>query len=415
VLTSLFGDLGAARTGARARNQPGFAATAILDTVASEVNARGQIIDRHSRDLVVTGSPAQAIRDHFASTRSDLETASAMITLLDPVGVWASAVIKALSDAGGRPIERLHLREQTTLRTLAMIERTTLVRRHEDTLRIVHADVREPGSDNSEIPVALMERSQMTTVVIGPLQPRAIDGLLVTLLHASMLPTWRCPNLLFLLPPNAVWIANKISAVAWPARLHVHVLSESISGASAVWNAMLGMWNHIKVQPGWEPPMPAPPAANDESPVKIRDLGALGHAEDEPTQIMRVTRPVFDPARMRLALAGMLAVDGLLACAVVDGHNGLVLARETQGETDIDIDLAAAAAAQVLSAQRQAGAGTGLADKVEEIVTSAGARQQVIRAVAQMPELFIVALLDKPRTNLSLARFQLAELERRLG
>jgi len=416
VLTSLFGDLGAARTaGARARNHPGFAATAILDTVASEVNARGQIIDRHSRDLVVTGSPAQAIRDHFASTRSDLETASAMITLLDPVGVWASAVIKALSDAGGRPIERLHLREQTTLRTLAMIERTTLVRRHEDTLRIVHADVREPGSDTGEIPVALMERSQMTTVVIGPLQPRAIDGLLATLLHASMLPTWRCPNLLFLLPPNAVWIANKISAVAWPARLHVHVLSESISGASAVWNAMLGMWNHIKVQPGWEPSMPASPAANDEAPVKIRDLGALGHAEDEPAQIMRVTRPGIDPARVRLALAGMLAVDGLLACAVVDGHNGLVLARETQSETDIDVDLAAAAAAQVLRAHRQAGAGTGLGDKVEEIITSAGARQQVIRAVAQIPELFIVALLDKPRTNLALAQCQLAELERGLS
>jgi len=422
VLTSLFGDLGAARAaGARSRRDPGFAATAIFDTVAVEVNARGQIIDRHTRDLVVTGSPAQAIREHFDSTRSDLETASAMITLLDPVGVWASAVIKALSDAGGRPIERLHLREQTTLRTLAMIERTTLVRRHEDTLRIVHADIREPASgsasDNAEIPVALMERSQMTTVVIGPLQPHAIDALLATLLHASMRPTWRCPNLLFLLPPNAVWIANKVSAVAWPARLHVHLLSESITGASAVWNAMLGIWNHIKVQPGWEPSVPARPAANDESPIRIRDLGALGHAPDDEAsaRIVRVTRPHIDPARVRLALAGMRAVEGLLACAVVDGHNGLVLAREAAGETNIDIDLAAAAAAQVLRAHRQAGAGSGLADKVDEIVTSAGSRQQVIRTVASLPELFVVALLDKARTNLALARFQLAELERGLA
>ena len=140
----------------------GFAATAILESVATEVNERGQMVDRHSHDLVVSGSPAQAIREHFAATRADLETATSLITLLDPVGVWASAVIKALSDAGGRPIERLHLREQTTLRTLAMIERTTLVRRHEDTLRIYHADVRAPGRENAEIPVALMERSQMT-------------------------------------------------------------------------------------------------------------------------------------------------------------------------------------------------------------------------------------------------------------
>ncbi len=56
-----------------------------------------------------------------------------------------------------------------------MIERTTLVRRQEDTLRIFHADVRAPGPENAEIPVALMERSQMTAVIIGPMQPHAIE------------------------------------------------------------------------------------------------------------------------------------------------------------------------------------------------------------------------------------------------
>src|SRR5207344_2011218 len=182
VLTSLFGDLGAVRDriiepiAGDDHPDAGFAATAIMESVATEVNARGQMVDRYSQDLVVSGSPAQAIREHFAATRADLETATSLITLLDPVNVWASAVIKALSDAGGRPIERLHLREHPTLRTLATIERTTLVRRHEDTLRIYHADVRSPGSENAEIPVALMERSQMTAVVIGPLQPHAIDG-----------------------------------------------------------------------------------------------------------------------------------------------------------------------------------------------------------------------------------------------
>ena len=164
MLTSLFGDLGQAKGPRRTdggESDAGFAATAIMESVATEVNARGQMVDRHSKDLVVTGSPAQAIREHFADTRADLDTATSLITLLDPAGVWASAVIKALSDAGGRPIERLHLREQTTLRTLATIERTTLVRRQEDTLRIFHADVRAPGPENAEIPVALMERSQI--------------------------------------------------------------------------------------------------------------------------------------------------------------------------------------------------------------------------------------------------------------
>lgn len=418
MLTSLFGDLGPVDGAKRADDAPdaGFAATAIMESVATEVNARGQMVDRHSHDLVVTGSPAQAIREHFADTRSDLETATSLITLLDPAGVWASAVIKALSDAGGRPIERLHLREHNTLRTLATIERTTLVRRHEDTLRIYHADVRAPGSENAEIPIALMERSQMTTVIIGPLQPHAIDALLATLYAAAMLPTWRCPNLLFMLPPSAVWIANKVSAIVWPARLHVHVLSESMSGVSSVWNAMLGMWNQVKAQPGWDPAGSAPLLGINEFPFKV---SALTPSAPEPTApsaaLMRVSRNALDPAAARHALAGMLALDGLIGCAIVDSTTGLVLARELRDDATVDMDLAAAASAQVLRAHRQAARSMGLGEQVDEVMTSAGPRQQVMRTVSKHPALFLVALLDKHRTNLALVRFNLMEVERGLG
>ena len=422
MLTSLFGDLGPPRNLKRSAEAPdaGFAATAIMESVATEVNARGQMVDRHSHDLVVTGSPAQAIRDHLADTRSDLDTATSLITLLDPSGVWASAVIKALSDAGGRPIERLHLREHTTLRTLATIERTTLVRRHEDTLRIYHADVRAPGSENAEIPVALMERSQMTTVIIGALQPHAIDALLATLNTAAMLPTWRCPNLLFMLPPNAVWIASKISAIAWPGRLHVHVLSESMTGASSVWNAMLGMWNHIRAQPAWAPAENPPLAGMSEFPIKLGDGGpsstAAAVAGGSPPAVVRVSRNVLDPARARLALAGMLTLDGLIGCAVVDSSTGLVLAREARDAApSVNLDLAAAACAQVLRAHRQAARNMGLADRVDEVMTSAGPRQHLMRTLSAHPDLFLVVLLDKHRTNLALARFQLMEVERGLA
>jgi predicted regulator of Ras-like GTPase activity (Roadblock/LC7/MglB family) len=441
VLTSLFGDLGSpkeprGKKGASVdadEPETGFAATAIMESFATEVNARGQMVDRHSHDLVVTGSPAQAIREHLASTRADLETATSLITLLDPAGVWASAVIKALSDAGGRPIERLHLREHSTLRTLATIERTTLVRRHEDTLRIYHADVRVPGSENAEIPVALMERSQMTTVIIGPLQPHAIDALLDALHAAAMLPTWRCPNLLFMLPPNAVWIANKISAVAWPARLHVHVVSESMTGASSVWNAMLGMWNQVKSQPGWEPAANPPMMGMNDFPIKVSELGsppvaatsvmvgagalfapaeALPHALPQPT--VRISRSTLDPTRARQALASMLTLEGLLGCAVVDSTTGLVLARETRDDRPVDMNLAAAACAQVLRAHRQASRSMGLPDQIDEVMTSAGPRQQVMRTLSRFPDLFLVALLDKHRTNLAMVRFQLMEIERGL-
>jgi predicted regulator of Ras-like GTPase activity (Roadblock/LC7/MglB family) len=429
MLTSLFGDLGPPKDPAKKPRQDtdapdeGFAATAILESMATSVNDQGKIVDRHQHDLVVSGSPAQAIREHFATTRADLETASRLITLLDPVGIWASAVIKALSDAGGRPIERLHLREQTTLRTLATIERTTLVRRHEDTLKIYHADVRAPGRDNAEIPVALMERSHMTTVIIGPMQPHAIDALLVSLVEATSLPTWRCPNLLFMLPPSAVWIANKISAVSWPQRLHVHVLNEPMTSASSVWNAMLGMWNHVKTQPAWEPPEVALGIA--DYPIKVADLQADAGELAGPTAaaravrqavkpVMRVSHPALDAASAREALADMLAIDGLLGCAVVDGTTGLVLAREAREDQPADLDLSAAASAQVLRSHRMAARSMGLTDQIDEVMVSAGPRQQVLRTVSRHPDLFLMALLDKQRANLALARYKLMEIEKSL-
>jgi len=433
VLTSLFGDLGPAKDDKKPRGEddgaPVFAATAIMETVATEVNDRGQMIDRHLRDLVVSGSPAQAMREHFAATRADLDTASSMITLLDPVGVWASAVIKALSDAGGQPIERLHLREKATLRTLAMIERTTLVRRHEDTLRICHADLRAPGPDNAEIPIALMERSQMTAVIIGPMQPHAIDALLESLQQATTLPTWRCPNLLFMLPPSATWIAHKVGAVVWPARLNVHVLNESMTGASSVWNAMLGMWNRVKMQPAWDPmaspaaisPFPVPPADADGGSQQVRVNPAAGarsgsaSAAAEPPPLMRVSRNVVEPAQARAALGPMLTLDGMLGCAVVDGASGLVIARELREDQPVDVELAAAACAQVLRTHRQAARSMGISEHIEEIITTAGARHQLVRTLPRHGELFLMALLDKHRTNLALARFQLIEVERALA
>ena len=429
MLTSLFGDLGSGAPSRRdSRNRDdepdhGFAATAILESVATAVNDRGQMVDRHQRDLVVTGSPAQAMRDHFATTRGDLETASRLITMLDPSGVWASAVVKALSDAGGQPVERLHLREQMTLRTLAMIERTTLVRRHEDTLKIYHADVRAPGRDNAEIPVALMERSQMTTVIIGGMQPHTIDALLASLFESTQLPTWRCPHLLFMLPPNAAWIANKIGAMVWPKSLHVHVLSESMTSASSVWNAMLGTWNQVKSQPGWQAAA-APLLGGQDFPIKVAEIGPLPKPNEGATasaaavttapMLVRVSRPALDPARAKQALADMLTLDGLLGCAVVDGTTGLVLARELREDQPVDMDLAAAACAQVLRAHKLAARSMGLSEQTEEVMTSAGARQQVLRTVSRYPELFLVVLLDKQRTNLALARYKLMEVERGL-
>jgi predicted regulator of Ras-like GTPase activity (Roadblock/LC7/MglB family) len=429
MLTSLFGDLRTIRGNTRDGQQEpeerdhGFAATAILESVATEVNDRGQMVDSHLRDLVVSGSPAQAIRDHFAATRADLDTASRLIALFDPTGVWAASVIKALSDASGRPIERLHLREQGTLRTLAVIERTTLERRHEDALRIYHADVRAPGVDNAAVPLALMERSHMTAVIVGAMQPHAIDEMLETLQTAVRHPNWRCPTLLFMLPPNAVWIANKIGMADWPIRLKVQVLNEALTSASAVWNALLGMWNRVKKDPVWAPPQAPANAGLDGFQIKVADLSSAPAAESTATVTLPVAspgnpvarRPPLDPALAAKALESLSGLDGVFACAVVDAGTGLILAKHSREDQPIQLDLAAAASTQVLRAHQQASRDLGLTTEVDEVMTSAGPRHHVMRTVSRHRGLFLFAVLDKQRTNLALARYKLMEAEQSLN
>ena len=437
MLNSLFGDLRTAPTGTAAApeneagTQPAFAAVPIMQSVDTTVDEQGRMVDRHLHDLVVSGSPALAIREHFNATRSDLETASRIITMLDPVGMWASAVVRALSDAGGRPIERLHLREKDSLRTLAMIERTTLARRNEETLTVYHAEVRAPGRENAEIPVALMERSHMTTVIVGPRQPHAIDALLESLREASALRTWRCPNLLFILPPNAAWIAAKIGAVAWSNRLRVHLLSESLSSASAVWNAMLGMWNHVKERtaregevPGadfesvaqGEPDLAEALDAGDSHPPRLDFVNTepfvVAPAEAPPLPLARTV----DAQRAHAALAGLFDLEGLLGCALVDATTGTALASESfAAQPPPDMARVADASAQVQRAQCQAARDLGLAEAPDETVIAAGARRIVIHGLAQHPDLLLVVLLDRHTGDLVRCRRKRAEVEAQLG
>jgi predicted regulator of Ras-like GTPase activity (Roadblock/LC7/MglB family) len=423
MLTSLFGDLRSIRkTGLDdSERDEGFAATAILESVASEVSDRGNMVDNHTVNLVVTGAPAQAIRDHFASTRADLETATRMISLFDPTGIWAGSVIKALSDASGRPVERLDLREQGTLRTLAMIERTTLERRNEDALRIYHADVRAPGAGNAAMPFALMERSHMTAVIVGAMGPHAIDDMLRMLQAAVQQPNWRCPTLLFMLPPNAVWIANRIGMIAWPARLRVQVLNEALTSASAVWNALLGMWNRVKTEPTWAPAEADPTQALAGFQIKVADLSPVPESSPAPDDIVIAAKPSarlrssLDPAMANKAVASIANLEGVLGCAVVDSATGLIIAQQVRDDQPVSLGMAAAAGTQLLRAHQQASRDLGFAMEIDEIITTAGPRHHVLRTVSRHRGLFLFALLDKHRTNLALTRYKLTEAEQSLS
>jgi len=376
MLKSLFGEL--VTTPLKAGDaMPEFAATAILESTNTRVNADGRMLDRHQQDLFVTGSPAAAMRSHLASTQmaSDVR----VITLLDPTRLWAPGVVKALSDATGQPVERLHLREQATLRILATLERTIVPRRGDATLKIYHADLRVAEGDNLAIPFVLMERSQMAAVIVGPMVPGEVSAMLIALGQAVREPSWRCESLLFLLPPNQLWIASKIAALDWPQALHVEVIDEPLTGTSSVWNALLAAWDRQQA-----------PAEQTADPAAI------------------------DARNVARQLRMLTMTDGVQGSALADANDGDLLAGESRSP-HVDLARAAAALAPVLRAHRKAHEDMGLPGALEEFTVAAGNSYHLVRPLIRRPNQFLFARLERTHANLALLKFKLAEAERALG
>jgi hypothetical protein len=356
---------------------PEFAATAVLESTDTRVADDGRMLERHQQDLFISGSPVAAMREHLAQARhaDDVRT----ITLLDPMRLWAPGVVKALSDATGHPVERLHLREQTTLTILATLERTIVPRRGDASLKIYHADLRVAEGENLAIPFVLMERSQMAAVIVGPMVPGEVEAMLAALRRAVDAPSWQCEALLFLLPPSALWIASKIAALDWPSNLHVEVIDEPLTGTSSVWNALLGAWDRLQTPHE----QAADPAAID-------------------------ARNVARQLRM------LMMTDGVLGAALVDANDGDLLAGESR-DNAVDLKRAAAALAPVLRAHRKAHEDMGLAGSLEEFSVAAGTAHHLVRPLARRPHQFLFARIERQHANLALLRFKLAEAERGLG
>jgi hypothetical protein len=435
VPTSLFGEPGGSKPWAD--EDPRWQTTRPEGDAAPDMQISGGAEahpapgERHVQELFLTGSAAEALRMHLAGSTETTADPHA-IALFDPVRMWAPALIKSLADAGAQPIERLILRDAGDLTTLATVERTRVVRRFDETVKLHHADVPSGIADGAAVPLVLMERAQLAVVIVGPMHPESVTGMLELLLAATHASTWRCPNLLFMLPPAAVWIANKVTSLGWPQPLHVTVLNESLGSTSAVWNALLGIWNRAKTLPHWSPPQAEDrPAVESLTPIHVGDAAAeqltpltIDLSSDAGLGLPRAAasspevRPL--PTALNLeqaasALRGLLANEGVIACALVDAGSGLALAREVRDASSIDIDLVAAAATQLLRAHRLAARQSGFADPVDEIIVNAGSRQQLLRMVARHPGLFLCAVLDAGRSNLALTRYKLLEAEHTLA
>ncbi len=126
-------------------------------------------------------------------------------------------------------------------------------------------------------------------------------------------------------------------------------------------------------------------------------------------------RPRLDQARVLRVLEQLMRIEGVLGGCIVDTSTGLVLGQQLADDVeDLPLELTAATATEVLKAQRRAARDLG-SQRVDEIIITLDRHQHILRSVHQHADLFLLVVLDRRRTNLALARFQVMDAEHLLA
>ena len=216
-----------------------------------------------------------------------------MVTLLDPSRLWASQVLRALSDAtaaaaaAAEPARARHLAHAGGDRARAG---AAARRRRAAGLPRRHPRQRDGGGPGAGGDRQRAGRRQPAHRGDRRRHAAACAGaLLRSLLQATRQPGWRCPRLVFILPPGAAALRQRILEQPWPARVQAAAVAEPLACAASVWNCVLEAWEAA-------PPAPQPCA--------------------HPPSRQREFDPGLPQALSRL-IAPLAAGEGVLACGIV--------------------------------------------------------------------------------------------------